>query len=173
VARNNSILAQRAADDATIPGKASTAKRVADVLAKVRNPLVRDLYVRDLAAKLAVPVAQVMRMVREATSHTPRTETVAGVVAVETGPERRAPQADELDALALLVAQPKLATCPEASLRNGAEAVRYAEHANQFCKGKQPDVIPMRRACRQYAAKWIGIQREPSRKRQRLCAEFN
>jgi len=107
-------LIQRAADDATIPGKASTAKRVADVLAKVRNPLVRDLYVRDLAAKLAVPVAQVMRMVREATSHTPRTETVAGVVAVETGPERRAPQADELDALALLVAQPKLATCPEA-----------------------------------------------------------
>lgn len=107
-------LIQRAADDATIPGKASTAKRVVDVLAKVRNPLVRDLYVRDLAAKLAVPVAQVMRMVREATSHAPRTEIAAGVLPAEAGPIRRIPQADELDALALLVAQPKLATCQEA-----------------------------------------------------------
>ena len=109
-------LIQRAADDATIPGKASTAKRVADVLAKVRNPLVRDLYVRDLAAKLSVPVAQVMRMVREATSHAPRAEAAASVStsAAEASPMRRAPQPDELDALALLVAQPKLATSPEA-----------------------------------------------------------
>ncbi|HEX7506011.1 MAG TPA: hypothetical protein VF550_04520, partial [Polyangia bacterium] len=108
-------LIQRAADDATIPGKASTAKRVADVLAKVRNPLVRDLYVRDLAAKLAVPVAQVMRMVREATSHAPRTEAAASVTtsAAEASPMHRAPQPDELDALALLVAQPKLANSPE------------------------------------------------------------
>jgi DNA primase len=67
-------LIQRAADDATIPGKAITAKRVVEVLAKVRNPLVRDLYVRDLAAKLAVPVAQVMRMVRETANHAARNE---------------------------------------------------------------------------------------------------
>jgi DNA primase len=64
-------LIQRASDDATIPGKANTVKRVVDVLAKVRNPLVRDLYVRDLAAKLSVPVAQVMRMVRESANQTP------------------------------------------------------------------------------------------------------
>jgi len=107
-------LIQRAADDATIPGKAATVKRVAEVLGKVRNPLVRDLYVRDLAAKLSVPVAQVMRMVREATSHAPRTETAAAEAPAEAGPVRRMPQADELDALALLVAQPRLATCPEA-----------------------------------------------------------
>jgi DNA primase len=108
-------LIQRAADDATIPGKASTAKRVADVLAKVRNPLVRDLYARDLAAKLSVPVAQVMRMVREATSHAPRMEAAAPETtsAAEASSMRRAPQPDELDALALLVAQPKLATSPE------------------------------------------------------------
>jgi DNA primase len=107
-------LIQRAADDATIPGKASTAKRVADVLAKVRNPLVRDLYVRDLAAKLAVPVAQIMRMVREAASHAPRNEAATPMTPAEADPIRRVPQADELDALALLVAQPKLAACEEA-----------------------------------------------------------
>jgi DNA primase len=67
-------LIQRAADDATIPGKATTAKRVVEVLAKVRNPLVRDLYVRDLAAKLVVPVEQVSRMVREAANHAFRSE---------------------------------------------------------------------------------------------------
>jgi len=107
-------LIQRAADDATIPGKAATVKRVAEVLGKVRNPLVRDLYVRDLAAKLAVPVAQVMRMVREATSHAPRAEATAPLAPAEAGPIRRTPQSDELDALALLVAQPKLAASPEA-----------------------------------------------------------
>jgi len=47
-------LIQQAADDATIPGKADTARRVVEVLAKVRNPLVRDLYMRELAAKLHV-----------------------------------------------------------------------------------------------------------------------
>jgi DNA primase len=107
-------LIQRAADDATIPGKAATVKRVAEVLGKVRNPLVRDLYVRDLAAKLAVPVAQVMRLVREATSHAPRAEATAPLTPAEVGPVRRTPQSDELDALALLVAQPKLAASPEA-----------------------------------------------------------
>ncbi len=107
-------LIQRAADDATIPGKANTAKRVADVLAKVRNPLVRDLYVRDLAAKLAVPVAQIMRMVREAASHSPRPEAATTTGAAEGRPGNRVPQADEVDALALLVAQPKLATLGEA-----------------------------------------------------------
>jgi len=107
-------LIQRAADDATIPGKAATVKRVAEVLGKVRNPLVRDLYVRDLAAKLVVPVAQVMRMVREATSYAPRTEAAAPAAPADPGTVRRLPQSDELDALALLVAQPKLAACPEA-----------------------------------------------------------
>ena len=58
-------LIQQAAGDATIPGKADTAKRVVEVLAKVRNPMVRDLYMRELAAKLRVPVPQVARMVRD------------------------------------------------------------------------------------------------------------
>ncbi len=34
-----------------------------------------------------------------------------------------------------------LATCPELSLRNGAEAVEHAERASQLCGGKRPDVL--------------------------------
>ncbi len=107
-------LIQRAADDATIPGKASTAKRVAEVLAKVKNPLVRDLYVRDLAAKLSVPVAQVMRMVREAASQAPRRDAAEPAPPAEAMPAQRRPQADELDAVVLLATQPKLASSEEA-----------------------------------------------------------
>jgi tetratricopeptide (TPR) repeat protein len=34
-----------------------------------------------------------------------------------------------------------LATCPEASLRNGAEAIELAERVNQFCQGKRIDAL--------------------------------
>jgi DNA primase len=108
-------LIQRAADDATIPGKATTAKRVVEVLAKVRNPLVRDLYVRDLAAKLVVPVEQVSRMVREAANHAFRSEAKRSELPPDNATAvSRLPQADELDALALLVAHPEQAAKPEA-----------------------------------------------------------
>jgi hypothetical protein len=53
-------------------------------------------------------------MVRESTSHAPRTEAAAPLTPPDAGPVRRTPQSDELDALALLVAQPKLAASPEA-----------------------------------------------------------
>ncbi len=33
------------------------------------------------------------------------------------------------------------ATCPQASLRNGAEAIEHAQQANQLSGGKQPDVL--------------------------------
>ena len=33
------------------------------------------------------------------------------------------------------------ATCPQASLRNGAEAIAHAQHANQLCGGQRPDVL--------------------------------
>ena len=105
-------LIQRASDDATIPGKANTAKRVAEVLAKVRNPLVRDLYVRDLAAKLSVPVHQVARMVRESWGKT--SEATPPTAAAAPEPPRRPPQPDELDALVLLVSRPEVAGLPSA-----------------------------------------------------------
>ena len=34
-----------------------------------------------------------------------------------------------------------LATCPQASLRNGIEAVRLAERANQLAGGKNPVIL--------------------------------
>ena len=34
-----------------------------------------------------------------------------------------------------------LATCPQASLRNGIEAVKLAERANQLAGGKNPAVL--------------------------------
>ena len=33
------------------------------------------------------------------------------------------------------------ATCPQASLRDGGEAIRHAERANQLCEGRQVDVL--------------------------------
>jgi DNA primase len=108
-------LIQRASDDATIPGKATTAKRVVEILAKLRNPLVRDLYVRDLAAKLSVPVSQVMRMVREHSNQSLRPEAQATAATADSVAQAvPTVQPDELDALALLVTHPELAARPEA-----------------------------------------------------------
>ena len=139
-------LIQRAADDATIPGKAITAKRVVEVLAKVRNPLVRDLYVRDLAAKLAVPVSQVMRMVRETANHAARNEAAgAESLPANAAPILRLPQADELDALALLVTHPEQATSQEAQkifdlLRDPGIREIYGTALESLRAGGRPDV---------------------------------
>jgi DNA primase len=136
-------LIQRAADDATIPGKASTAKRVAEVLAKVRNPLVRDLYVRDLAAKLSVPVHQVSRMVREASGRSVESPAGAAVPAAET--VHRAPQPDELDALVLLVSRPEVAASEHARqvldlLRDPGIMQIYGAALDALRAGGRPDV---------------------------------
>ena len=136
-------LIQRASDDATIPGKASTARRVAEVLAKVRNPLVRDLYVRDLAAKLGVPVHQVVRMVRASAGQGPRDD--AEVAAPASAVVRRAPQPDELDALVLLVSRPEVASSPHAQqvlglLRDPGIQQIYATALDGLRAGGRPDV---------------------------------
>jgi DNA primase len=138
-------LIQRASDDATIPGKANTVKRVVDVLAKVRNPLVRDLYVRDLAAKLGVPVAQVMRLVRESSHRAPGADSVAPASAAPVGQDRRAPQPDELDALVLLVTHPELAASAEAQrildlLRDPGIRQIYGTALDGLRAGGRPDV---------------------------------
>ncbi len=136
-------LIQQAADDATIPGKAETARRVVEVLAKVKNPLVRDLYQRELAAKLGVPVAQVARMVRDAAfdRRAPAGQTSRPESAAQ--PNREPPR-DELDLLTLLVSRPELATTDDASrslellvdpdvrqfCRRAVEAVQHGEPAD-------------------------------------------
>ena len=138
-------LIQRASDDATIPGKANTVKRVVDVLAKVRNPLVRDLYVRDLAAKLGVPVAQVMRMVRESNNRAPGGDSVAPASSAQAIQDRRTPQPDELDALVLLVTHPELASSAEAQrilelLRDAGIRQIYGTALDALRAGGRPDV---------------------------------
>ncbi len=111
-------LIQQAADDATIPGKADSARRVVEVLAKVRNPLVRDLYLRELAAKLRVPVSQVVRMVRDTAAErrlAPAAPLASvGEVATAEGEARRDPPRDELAVFALLVSHPELAATEDA-----------------------------------------------------------
>jgi DNA primase len=112
-------LIQQAADDATIPGKASTARRVVEVLAKLKNPLVRDLYMRELAAKLHVPVPQVARMVRDtATERRPGPNSPPapiGEVAAGDEPAPCDPPRDEVAVFTLLVSHPELASSEEAS----------------------------------------------------------
>jgi DNA primase len=109
-------LIQQSSDDATIPGKAETARRVVEVLAKVKNPLVRDLYQRELAAKLGVPATHVARMVRDAAfdKRTTGAQTSPQKPAVQGGPSHEPPR-DEIDLLTLLVNRPELATSDDAS----------------------------------------------------------
>jgi DNA primase len=138
-------LIQRASDDATIPGKANTAKRVAEVLAKVRNPLVRDLYVRDLAAKLSVPVHQVTRMVREAGGHPTTSDAAATAPEPAASVTRRPVSPDELDALALLVSRPEVAQSEHARqvferLRDPGVQQIYGAALEALSTGGRPDV---------------------------------
>ena len=125
-------LIQQAADDATIPGKAETARRVVEVLAKVKNPLVRDLYQRELAAKLGVPVPQVARMVRDAAFERRASGPQAGRAeqAAQPGPTREPPR-DEIELLTLLVNRPELATTDDAGR---ALELLIDPDVRQFCR---------------------------------------
>ena len=141
-------LIQQAANDATIPGKADTARRVVEVLAKVRNPLMRDLYMRELAAKLHVPVQQVVRMVRD-TAVDRRSMPVAqppsaGEISATDEGVAYDPPRDELAVFSLLVSHPELASSEAAGraldllvdpgvrqvYRTALQALRSGERAN-------------------------------------------
>jgi DNA primase len=146
-------LIQQAADDATIPGKAETARRVVDVLAKVKNPLVRDLYQRELAAKLGVPVPQVARMVRDAAFDRRAPGPQLGR-AEPTAPQPpvREPVRDELELLTLLINRPELANTEDATR---ALDLLVDPDVRQFCRlaveaaqrGERADVPAWLDAC--------------------------
>jgi len=57
---------QDAAQETTVPGRVATLEAVAGLLGRVRNPTMRELYQRQLAAVLGVSPQQVVRAVREA-----------------------------------------------------------------------------------------------------------
>jgi DNA primase len=106
-------LIQLAAADGSIPGRAAAVSRVVEVLARVGNPIYRDLYLRQLAGSLRIPVSQIVQMMRGATAPSKKaTESGASVQAVST--THRTPPKEELEALVLLSTHPELAPLPEA-----------------------------------------------------------
>jgi DNA primase len=106
-------LIQLAAADSSIPGRAAAVSRVVEVLARVGNPIYRDLYLRQLAGSLGIPVSQIVQMMRGATVPSKKaTESGASVQAVST--THRTPPKEELEALVLLATHPELAPLPEA-----------------------------------------------------------
>jgi hypothetical protein len=110
----------------------------------VRNPLVRDLYVRDLAAKLSVPVHQVARMVRESAGRGPE-PAPTGTAGAVGEPAPRVPQPDELDALVLLATRPEVAATEPARhvldlLRDPGIRQIYGAALDTLRAGGRPDV---------------------------------
>jgi DNA primase len=104
-------LIQLAVDDSSIPGRASAVKRVVDVLAKVQNPIYRDLYVRELAGRVGVPVHQIVQLMRTAAAH----PTISAGSPAPAQTSRRTPPKEQLEALVLLVTHPELAPTTEAA----------------------------------------------------------
>jgi DNA primase catalytic core len=138
-------LIQCAADDATIPGKANTAKRVAAVLAHVRNHLVRDLYSRELAAKLGVPVTQVSRMIREAGGGQSKDQPMPLVMEPAIATEVSLPPREEVDAFALLATHPDIFNSPVVTkvfdlLRHSGMRSIFGVALESLRAGDRPDV---------------------------------
>jgi DNA primase len=110
-------LARRA--EATIPGRMSALEEAAPLLARVRNPTLRELYVGRLASTLGLSSSQVMRSVRAAAAGNAKGDAAnlagtarAGVstsAAMTVAPAKRKPARDELEAVVLLAAHPTLA----------------------------------------------------------------
>jgi DNA primase len=109
-------LARRA--EATIPGRMSALEEAAPLMARVRNPTLRELYVGRLASTLGLSSAQVMRAVRAASAGR-QVESVASAAASASAAvvasAKRKPARDELEAVVLLVAHPSLGASADAT----------------------------------------------------------
>lgn len=141
--------------DTTIPGRVQALEEAVQVLAKVRNPTARELYVGRLAGALGVSTQQATRALRGAMawhSGAPRREArtegsvadPAAVADAAAAPPVRTPPRDELETLLLLVARPELGRLPEAArvlellidpgvrqvYRNALEALQKGERAD-------------------------------------------
>jgi DNA primase len=103
-------LIQLAADDSSIPGRTHAVTRVVEVLARVGNPIYRDLYVRELAGRVNVPVQQIQQLMRSAMAKKPAPAAAAPAVTTTN----RTPPKEQLEALVLLVTHPELAPLAEA-----------------------------------------------------------
>ena len=116
-------LIHEAAQDPSIPGRLESVERIAQVLVKVSNPTVRELYASQAAGVLGLTKEQVTRALREAAAQAakvsrPSTQAGEGTAAAGAAP---APviaahlPSEELHLLVLLVSHPELMTNPEAA----------------------------------------------------------
>ena len=100
-------------NDGTIPGRVQAMEAAAPILAKVRNPMERDLYIGRLSATFQIDRNQLLRAIRGASAPAPRSAPPAVTAAVSPTTSRTPPK-EQLEALVLLVSHPELATLPEA-----------------------------------------------------------
>jgi DNA primase len=100
-------------NDGTIPGRVQAMEAAAPILAKVRNPMERDLYVDRLSATFQIDKNQLLRAIRGVAAPAPR-GAPAPVTPPVSATTKRLPPKEQLEALVLLVGHPELAALPEA-----------------------------------------------------------
>jgi DNA primase len=100
-------------NDGTIPGRVQAMEAAAPILAKVRNPMERDLYVDRLSATFQIDKNQLLRAIRGVAAPAPRSAPPA-VTPPVSATTKRVPPKEQLEALVLLVGHPELAALPEA-----------------------------------------------------------
>jgi DNA primase len=98
-------------NDGAIPSKVKAVEAAAQVLAKVRNPMEREMYVGRMAATFQVDKSQLLRAIRGVVE-TPSHSAAQAPVTVST--TKRTPPKEQLEALVLLVSHPELVALPEA-----------------------------------------------------------
>jgi DNA primase len=111
-------LIHEAAQDPSIPGRLESVERIAQVLVKVSNPTVRELYASQAAGVLGLTKEQVTRALREAAAQAARVSRPsmqAAEAAVAAAPPVAAAHlpSEELHLLVLLVSHPELMGNPE------------------------------------------------------------
>ena len=100
--------------DGTIPGRVQAMEAAAPILAKVRNPMERDLYVGRLSATFQIDRNQLLRAIRGASAPAPRGAPAAPVTPPVSATTKRTPPKEQLEALVLVVSHPELAAQPDA-----------------------------------------------------------
>jgi DNA primase len=100
-------------NDGTIPGRVQAMEAAAPILAKVRNPMERDLYVARLSAIFQIDKNQLLRTMRGVSAPAPR-GAAAEVPSASAVTTKRTPPKEQLEAVVLLVSHPALAALPEA-----------------------------------------------------------
>jgi DNA primase len=116
-------LIHEAAQDPSIPGRLESVERIAQVLVKVSNPTVRELYASQAAGVLGLTKDQVTRALREAAAQAARVgrtspqagEGTAAAVAAPAPVVAAHLPPEELHLIVLLARYPELLRSPDAA----------------------------------------------------------